>query len=62
MALFSADAAQLMRVTTRLSTSAALARSFTMAGDHEFVSSAAQGTTLTVMARIGFGRVAWCTC
>jgi len=26
-----------------------------MAGDHELLSSAAQGTTLTVMARIGFG-------
>jgi hypothetical protein len=30
-----------------------LARSFTKAGDHELLSSAAQGTTLTVMARIG---------
>jgi hypothetical protein len=26
-----------------------------MAGDHELLSSAVQGTTLTVMARIGFG-------
>src|SRR5437762_6232028 len=53
--LLRADAAQLMRVINRLSTSATLARSFTMAGDHELLSSAAQGTTLTVMARIGFG-------
>src|SRR5690242_16304747 len=37
------------------STSATLARSSTMAGDHELLSSALQGTTLTVMARIGFG-------
>jgi hypothetical protein len=54
MALFSADAGP-MRVTNRLSTSATLARSFNMAGDHELLSSAARGNTLTVMARIGFG-------
>jgi uncharacterized protein DUF1206 len=51
----SADKAQLMGVINRYSTSATLVRLSTMAGDHELLSSAAQGTTLIVMARIGFG-------